>query len=134
MHVGGGTVPGASGDSTTTGSKPRPDLPVDSAISCSAQSPKPSMPEPESASTTLSRPSTPAPPSAAPSCRDGLPSVAASVCGQRVRVVEQPLDVHAGKRAGHQAEGRQRAVAAADVGVGEEDLTKTGVPRDLFQR
>ena len=32
---------GAVGDSTITGSTPLPSLPVDSAISCSAQSPKP---------------------------------------------------------------------------------------------
>ena len=45
-----------SAPSTTTGSMPVPCLPVDSAISCSAQSPKPTMPEPASAITSLSRP------------------------------------------------------------------------------
>ena len=39
----GARCSGASGASTTTGSRPRPCLPVDSAISCSTQSPKPDV-------------------------------------------------------------------------------------------
>src|SRR3712207_2845143 len=52
----GAVAPGASGDSTTTGSRPRPSLPVDPATNCSAQSPKPVIAEPPSARVTLSRP------------------------------------------------------------------------------
>ena len=76
-------APGALGDSTTTGRMPRPFLPVDSAISCSAQSPRPVIPVPSSMSATLLRPSlTAAAPSATPKARLGLslssPSVANS--------------------------------------------------------
>jgi hypothetical protein len=63
---------GSSGFSTTTGSRPVPFLPVDSAMSCSAQSPKPLMPEPVSAMTTFSAPRACAPPSAAASTSAGL--------------------------------------------------------------
>ena len=114
--------PGASTDSTTTGSRPVPCLPVDSAISCSAQSPKPWMPDPKSAMTTLSRPARPASPSAAPSVRAGLSSSLPRRRQQRLRRrSSKPADVDSGEGARHQPEGGQRAVAAADVRVGQED-------------
>src|SRR5690606_19193598 len=59
--------PGALTPSTTTGSTPVPCLPVDSATSCSIQSPSPTGVG--AASAALSRP---AAPSAAPSSRAGL--------------------------------------------------------------
>src|SRR3954453_19075490 len=71
-------APGACTDSSATGRMPRPSLPVDSAISCSAQSPKPRMGVSDSASTmpTLSRPMRKPAPSATPSSRAALPASA----------------------------------------------------------
>ena len=82
---------GAARDGTTTGRMPLPSLPVDSAMSCSAQSPNPAMPEPLSASTTLSTPAALATPRSAPSRSPGLSGVVGLQGGlDRVRLVEQP--------------------------------------------
>ena len=128
-----GSKLGASRTGTTTGRMPWPSLPVDSAISCSAQSPKPGMPEPLSARTTLSTP-----------CRVGHPEQGAQaqagivgVVGlesrlDRLGLVEQPTDVGAGEPARHQPERGQRGVAAADVGVGVEDAV-AGLGRRLVE-
>ena len=72
--------PGASVFSTATGSRPVPFLPVDSAISCSAQSGNPAMPEPLSASTTFSAPLLCAVPSAAASTSAGLSGESTASC------------------------------------------------------
>ena len=125
--------PGAAGSSTTTGSRPRPFLPVDSAISCSAQSPNPLIPEPKSAKTTLSQRASAlwACPSSAPSCRPGLSAlVHRQRGGGRRGVVQQAADVGTGQPGRHQPERGQRAVPAADVRVGQEHLAVTGVLGD----
>ncbi len=73
---------GASRPSTTTGRMPLPSLPVDSATSCSAQSPKPGYGAPASAMTSLSTPARLATPSRAPSRRPGLSTESASRAGR----------------------------------------------------
>ena len=60
-----------SPSATMTGSTPVPSLPVDSAISCSIQAPRPTSGEPESVMTSLLR-SGEVPPMAEPSCSPGL--------------------------------------------------------------
>ena len=112
---------GRVGPSTTTGRMPVPFLPVDSAISCSAQSPKPTMPEPASAQHDLvaagrGRPR-PAPRRAA---APGLSSSAASVGGSASAWSSSSATSTPASAGGHQAERGQRAVAAADVRVGQE--------------
>jgi hypothetical protein len=94
--------------STTTGSTPIPSLPVDSAISCSTQSPKPTIGVSASTSTTLSAPARLATPTNAPSRRPGL-SVESSAREGRESggLVQQPADVGAGEPARDQAEGGQ---------------------------
>ena len=72
----------AAGDSTITGRMPLPSLPVDSAISCSAQSPKPAYGASALHSTSLSTPARLATPRSAPSRRPGLSTESASRCGR----------------------------------------------------
>ena len=105
-------APGAVGVSTTTGRMPVPSLPVDSATSCSAQSPRPVMPVPSSTRAILSRPARgrgPGPrPAPAPGCR---PSSSADAAGELLGLVEQFGHVDAGQRRRDHAERGQRAVA-----------------------
>ena len=71
--------------------------------------------------TTLSRPARPSLAEHRAEREAGVVVVAAEGGQQRGGVVEQAADVDAGERGRHQAERRQRAVAAADVRVGQED-------------
>ena len=119
--------------STATGSTPVPFLPVLSAISCSAQSGKPTMSEPSAVMIALSRPSLAA--STAPSHSAGLSVESACSCRRRLgRLVEQLGDVRAGQPGRHQAERGQRAVPPADVRVGQERLAVALVRRQLLER
>ena len=93
--------------STTTGRRPVPCLPVDSAMSCSAQSPKPTMPEPASASTTLSRPAACGRAERRAEREAGVVVVLAEARQQRLGLVEQGGDVDAGQR--RRAPGRTRS-------------------------
>ncbi len=80
-----GSKLGESSDGTTTGRMPWPFLPVDSAISCSAQSPKPGYGDPASPMTTLSTPWAFAAPSSAPIRSAGLSGESASSAGRMRR-------------------------------------------------
>ena len=109
--------------STTTGRIPRPSLPVDSAISCSAQSPKPGEPGAAVGQHDL------VVPGQRVAAQRGAQREArvvrqspASAGSHAVGLVEQPGHVHARQRRGHQAERGQRAVPAAHVRVGEHDV------------
>ena len=129
-----GSKLGASRDSTTTGRMPLPSLPVDSAISCSAQSPKPGNAEPALASTTLSTPARLAAPSRPPSRSPGLSGSSASRTGRISSASSSSAPMSApASPLGHQAERRERGVAAADVGVGHVDAV-AGLARGLLQR
>ena len=98
-----------------------PCLPVDSAMSCSAQSANPTMPEPSSTRTSLSRNGVGAGHGRTePQRRVGV-VVGAEHVGDGLGVVEQRLDVGAGQAGRDQPERGQRGVAAADVGVGVDD-------------
>ena len=93
------SVPGRVGLSTTTGRMPVPSLPVDSAISCSAQSPRPTMPRAvvgeRRACPGRPRPRRRAQPEArAPGCPRRRPSAGS----QRRGLVEQRGHVDAGQR------------------------------------
>ena len=112
---------GRVGPSTATGSTPLPSLPVDSAMSCSAQSAKPTMPEPRSAIGDLVAARV-AGHGGGEHERGVVRRVGVQLAGDRLRLVEQLGDVDAGQAGRHQPERGQRAVAAADVRVGEEDL------------
>ena len=59
--------------------------------------------------------------------------VLAERAGEHARVGEQPLDVGPGEQARREPERGQRAVAAADVGVGEHDLL-AGLAGERLQR
>ena len=125
-----------SGDAgpATTGRTPVPSLPVDSAMSCSAQSAKPTMPEPSSAMTILLR-SGLVPPRAVPRARPMLSGgVLVEDLGCFFGLIQESLDVHSGQAAGDQAERGQCREAAADVGVGVEDRTVAGLAGRLVQR
>ena len=88
-------------------------MPVDSAMSCSSQSPKP----PESSKTTLSRPFLPARAEREPELERRI------AVGDAARVVhllgagQQPSDVDAGQRRRNEPEDRKRRVAPADRGL-----------------
>ena len=113
-----GEVRARRATSTTTGRMPLPSLPVDSAISCSAQSPKPAYAgaRRRPAPACRRRPGWPRP-SRAPSRRPGLSTESASRSGRIASASSSSAaDVGAGQPARHQAEGGQRGVAAADVG------------------
>ena len=58
--------------------------------------------------------------------QSGVVGVAAERGQQRRRVVEQTADVDTSKRGRHEPEGRQRAVAAADIGVCKEHPVPSG--------
>src|SRR4051794_40221678 len=90
-------APGACTDSSATGRMPRPSLPVDSAISCSAQSPKPRMGVSDSASTmpTLSRPVRKPAPSATLSSRAALPGSARCSASVSASVSSSPTSAPA---------------------------------------
>src|SRR3954467_14643115 len=90
-------APGACTDSSATGRMPRPSLPVDSAISCSAQSPKPRMGVSDSASTmpTLSRPVRKTAPRATPSARAALPGSARCSASVSASVSSSPTSAPA---------------------------------------
>ena len=95
-----------------------PSLPVLSAISCSAQSAEPhvlgaGVDEHELVAQRLGACHR----RAQAQCRVGV-VVGGEQVGDRLGVVEQGLDVGPGEAAGHQAEGGESGVAAADVGVG----------------
>ena len=118
----------------TTGRMPLPCLPVDSAMSCSAQSAKPTMWVPSATMPSLSR--------------SGLvrgdrggehePRVRVVVGGQledrRTGLVEECVDVDAGETGWHETECGQRGVAAADIGVGVEDVIAVGASRHVEWR
>ena len=112
----------ASG-SSAIGRMPRPCLPVDSATSCSAHSPNDAI----GGSTTnvsLSRPPQRqlAERGAEPQARVALGQLA--VLRRHLRALEHRLHVDARERGRHDAERRQRGVAPADLGVGEEDVAE----------
>ena len=98
-----------------------PSLPVDSAMSCSAHAPNPTFSVPASTSTSLSRSGLGAGHRGAQAQRRVGVVVGGEQVGHRLGVVEQRLDVGAGQPARHEAEGGERGVAAADVGVGVDD-------------
>ena len=99
-----------------------PCLPVDSAMSCSAQLPNPTRPEPVSASTTFSAPALCAAAIAAASTIAGLSGASRASSGAACGgLVEELADVDAGQRRGHQAERGERRVAPADAGVGLDE-------------
>ena len=112
---------GESVPSTTTGRTPVPSLPVLSAMSCSAQAGKPVdagalVDQDQLVAQRLG----PGHRRAEAEARVRL-VVGGQQVGDRLGLVEQALDVDTGQRAGHQAEGGQRGVATADVGVGVDD-------------
>ena len=97
-----------------------------SAISCSAQSAKPTMPDPSSTSTSLSRSGVGAGHRGAEAQAGVGLVVRGEQVGDRLGLVEQGLDVGSGQAARHQPEGGQRGVAATDVGVGVDDPVAGG--------
>ena len=100
---------------------PLSSLPVDSAISCSAQSPKPGMPESVVAEHHLVDAGRVGHAEQGTEAQPGVVGVVAlEVRLDGGRLVEQPPDVGAGEPARHQPERGQRRVAAAHVGVGVE--------------
>ena len=111
-----------------------PSLPVDSAISCSAQSPKPAIRRAGVGQHQLVDAGRvgDAEQRAEPQARV-VDVVRLEARADRPGLVEQPGDVGAGQPAGHQPEGGERGVAAADVGVGEEDAVAR-LARRLLQR
>ena len=116
-----GEVRGRRAIGTTTGRTPLPSLPVDSATSCSAQSPKPGYGDPASPSTSLSTPCGVggAEQRAQPDARV-VGGVGLERGTDRLRGVEQLADVGAGEPARHESERGERRVAPADAGVGGE--------------
>ena len=98
-----------------------PFLPVDSAMSCSAHAPKPTFSVPASTSTSLSRSGLVPADRRAQAQRGVALVVGGEQVGDGVGVVEQGADVGAGEAGGHEAEGGQRGVAPAHVGVGVDD-------------
>ena len=118
-----------SGLSPGAGTRPVPRFPVDSATSCSAQSPKrPSV----SAMQTLSRPSRQRSPSSSPSSSPGFrsPRHASAVCSAFER---SALDVDPHQRGRDDPERRERGVAAPDRRLTREDLDPAGA-RLLLER
>ena len=98
-----------------------PSLPVLSAMSCSAQSGRPHdaravVDEDQLVAQRVGARHG----RAEPQCRVGV-VVGAQDVGDRLRVVEEGLDVGPGEPRGDQAEGCQGGVAPADVGVGVDD-------------
>ena len=115
---------------TTTGRMPVPSLPVDSAMSCSAQSANPTMPEPVVDDDELvaqrrrcrpwpRRGAAPGWPSSSAASRSATASASSSSASMSAPA--SPL--------GHQPERGQRGVAAADVRVGVDDAV-AGLARD----
>ena len=122
--------------SPSIGIRPLPSLPVDSAISCSAQAPKSAIflrgqdrhlvaafeagdahREPELHAGIFMR-----------------RHVRAAGAHHRKRMVDQAAHVDAGGRGRHQPERRQHRIAPADRGVAMEDAGKALLGRDLLQR
>ena len=130
-------TPGSPSGSPATGRMPLPCLPVDSAISCSTQSPKLSI---GSATTKVSlvaalarqlahRDAEPEPGVGRSSSRS-----AAQFCSATWARCEQRLDVHARQRGRHQPEVGQHRVAPADVGVVLEHVPEAALARQVHQR
>ena len=90
-------------------------------------------PAPAATSTSLSRPETAPPPSTAPSASAGESSCRARPAAPRPSSSSAPMSTPA-RAGGHQPERGQRAVAAADVGVGEEDGARALLLRRLLER
>ena len=108
-------------DRRRPGRMPVPSLPVDSAMSCSAQSPKPTFSVPASTSDELVAQRLGAGHRGAQAQRRVGVVVGGEQVGDRLGVVEQRLDVGAGQAARHQPERGERGVAPADVRVGVDD-------------
>ena len=118
----------SSGESTssTTGSSPLPSLPVDSAMSCSAQSAKPTMWVPSAMMPSLSL-SGWVPAIAAPEHEAGVVGVVEGEFELHgLGLIQQFPDVDAGEPARHQSEGGERRVPASHVRVGVEDAVPVG--------
>ncbi len=73
---------GACVEDTTTGSRPTPSLPVDSATSCSAQSPNPGCVAGSAHTTSLSRPSATAAVRTAPSAAPADSPASSAACAR----------------------------------------------------
>ena len=126
---------GASRPSTTTGRMPLPSLPVDSATSCSAQSPKPGYGAPASAMHQLVDAGQVGDAEQGPEPQPGVVDrVGLEGRADRLGLVEQPGDVGAGQPARHQPERGERGVPAADRRVGEEDAVARAAGRLLQRR
>ena len=112
----------ASG-SSAIGRMPRPCLPVDSATSCSAHSPNDVERRVDHERQLVAAAQRElAERGAEPQARVAVGQLA--VLRRHLRALEHRLDVDAGQRRRHDAERRQRRVAPADLGVGEEHVAE----------
>ena len=112
---------------------PRPCLPVDSATSCSAHSPKDSSGS-STMKVSLSRPRSASSPSAAPSSRPGLSCSAPAGLHRLGRGGEHGADVVAGDRGRDEPEVGQHGVAPADVRVVLEHAPEAVLGAELRER
>ena len=126
-------APASTSGSSAIGRIPRPCLPVDSATSCSAQSPN-AVSGGSTTNVSLSRPRLASSPSAAPSHSPELPACSWQFSAATWPPSSTVRDVDAGQRRRHDAERRERRVPAADLGVAGEHVAEALALGQLLQR